>query len=104
MATVCHVVVALIVVGVLIWAGSSLLLDAWWGRHRVDLADRLMPFQAARRGPTLARSTELSGRARQLGWISMTDAATRLRLSRSGFVGLAQREGIYITERSGGAA
>jgi hypothetical protein len=34
-------------------------------------------------------------------WISLTDAAIRLRLSRSGFVGLAQREGITITERSG---
>jgi hypothetical protein len=45
MATVCHVVVAaLIAVGVLLWAGATLLLDAWWGRQRVDLAERLMPF------------------------------------------------------------
>jgi hypothetical protein len=45
MGTVCHVVVALIVVGVLVWAGSTLLLDVWWGRRRVDLVDRLMPYQ-----------------------------------------------------------
>jgi hypothetical protein len=46
MATVCHVVVALLVVGVFVSGGSSLLLDAWWDRQPVDLADRLMPFQA----------------------------------------------------------
>jgi hypothetical protein len=46
MATVCGVlVVGLIVVGVLVWGGSTLLLDAWWGRQRVDLVDRLMPYQ-----------------------------------------------------------
>jgi hypothetical protein len=37
---------ALIVVGVRVWGGSTLLLDAWWGRRPVELADLLMPFQA----------------------------------------------------------
>jgi hypothetical protein len=39
------VVGALIVVGVLVWAGSTLLLDAWWKRQSTDLADRLIPYQ-----------------------------------------------------------
>jgi hypothetical protein len=39
-------VAALIVVGLLTWAGSTLLLDAWWRRgRRSDLAERLRPFQ-----------------------------------------------------------
>jgi hypothetical protein len=45
MTTVCRVVVALIVVGLLVWGGSTLLLDAWWKRQPTDLADRLMPYQ-----------------------------------------------------------
>jgi hypothetical protein len=45
MATVCHVVVALVMVGVLVWGGATLLLDAWWRRwDRPDLADRPMPY------------------------------------------------------------
>jgi hypothetical protein len=50
----------------------------------------------------LARRTELSGRAPGRVWISLTDTATRLRFSRSGFLGLVQREGIAITQRHGG--
>jgi hypothetical protein len=38
--------VALIVVGFVVWAGSTLLLDAWWKRQTTDLADRLMPYQS----------------------------------------------------------
>jgi hypothetical protein len=34
-------------------------------------------------------------------WIRLTDAATQLGLSRSGFLGLAEREGVVITERYG---
>jgi hypothetical protein len=34
-------------------------------------------------------------------WIRLTDAAARLGLSGSGFLGLAERQGIAITERSG---
>jgi hypothetical protein len=46
MATVCGVLlVALIVVRVLVWGGSTLLLDAWWKRQPTDLVDRLMPYQ-----------------------------------------------------------
>jgi hypothetical protein len=34
-----------VAVGVLTWAGSTLLLDAWWRRRqRPDLAERLLPF------------------------------------------------------------
>jgi hypothetical protein len=44
--------VVLIVAGVLLWAGASLLIDAWLRRHlRPDLADRLIPFQTP---PSLA--------------------------------------------------
>jgi hypothetical protein len=49
----------------------------------------------------LVGSTELSGRASGQVWIRLTDAAARLGLSRSGFVGLAEREGIAITHRGG---
>jgi hypothetical protein len=49
----------------------------------------------------LARRSELSRRPPGLAWISLTEAAIRPRLSRSGFLGLAQREGIAITERYG---
>jgi hypothetical protein len=45
MATACHAVGTLIVVGVLVWAGSTLLVDAWWKRQPTDLADRLIPYQ-----------------------------------------------------------
>jgi hypothetical protein len=39
-------VAAVIAVGLLTWAGSTLLLDAWWRRQkRPDLAERLRPFQ-----------------------------------------------------------
>jgi hypothetical protein len=38
-------VVALIVAGLLVWGGATLLRDAWWGRQRVDLVDQLMPYQ-----------------------------------------------------------
>jgi hypothetical protein len=38
-------VAALIVAGILIWAGSTLLFDAWWKRQPTDLVDRLMPYQ-----------------------------------------------------------
>jgi hypothetical protein len=39
-------VLLVVVVGLLVWAGTTLLLEAWW-RHqrRPDLADRLRPFQ-----------------------------------------------------------
>jgi hypothetical protein len=40
------VVVAFIVVGLLVWGGSTLLLDAWWKRQPTDLTDRLMPYQS----------------------------------------------------------
>ena len=37
-------VILILVVGVLIWAGARLLLNAWWGRwKRADLSDRLPP-------------------------------------------------------------
>jgi hypothetical protein len=49
----------------------------------------------------LAGSTELSGRASGRVWVRLTDAATQLGMSRSGFVRLAQREGISITQRYG---
>jgi hypothetical protein len=39
-------VVALIVVGVLVWGGSTVLLDAWWKREPTDLVDRLLPYQS----------------------------------------------------------
>jgi hypothetical protein len=38
-------VAALIVVGILIWIGATLLLDPWWKRRPEDLVDRLMPCQ-----------------------------------------------------------
>jgi hypothetical protein len=35
-------------VGLLTWAGSTLLLEDWWRRRRrLDLAERLPPFQPA---------------------------------------------------------
>jgi hypothetical protein len=37
------VVLALIVVGVLVWIGATLLLDAWWKREPTNLVDRLLP-------------------------------------------------------------
>jgi hypothetical protein len=36
---------ALILVGVLVWGGSPLLLDAWWKRRPTVLVDRLMLYQ-----------------------------------------------------------
>jgi hypothetical protein len=37
-------VILILVVGVLIWAGARLLLNAWWDRwKRADLTDRLPP-------------------------------------------------------------
>jgi hypothetical protein len=37
---------AFIEVGLLVWGGSTLLVDAWWRRwDRPDLAERLLPFQ-----------------------------------------------------------
>jgi hypothetical protein len=87
-------VAAFIMVGVLARAGAALLLDAWWGRRRVDLADRLLPYRngfGGRRGPTLAPSSELSGRAPGQVWINLSDAAGRLGLSHGGFVSLGAR-------------
>jgi hypothetical protein len=41
-------VTAVVAFGLLTWAGSTLLLDAWWRRgSRPDLAERLRPFQPA---------------------------------------------------------
>jgi hypothetical protein len=38
--------VAILAVGLLTWAGATLLLDAWCRRWRgPDLADRLRPYQ-----------------------------------------------------------
>jgi hypothetical protein len=46
-AWVCDgVVVWLIIVGVLVWIGATLLLDAWWEPQPTDLVERLMPFEA----------------------------------------------------------
>jgi hypothetical protein len=46
MATVGDVLVAaLIVAGVFIWEGSTLLLDVWWKRQPTYLVGRLMPYQ-----------------------------------------------------------
>jgi hypothetical protein len=39
-------VVALIVVGLLVWGGSTLLLDAWCKRQPSDLTERLVPYQS----------------------------------------------------------
>jgi hypothetical protein len=40
------VVALLLVVGMLVWAGATLLIDAWLGRDpRIDLAQRLDPHQ-----------------------------------------------------------
>jgi hypothetical protein len=49
----------------------------------------------------LVGSTELSGGASRPVWIRLTHAANQLGLSRSSFLGLAEREGIAITERYG---
>jgi hypothetical protein len=49
----------------------------------------------------LVGSTELSGDASGPVWIRLTHAANQLGLSRSSFLGLAEREGIVITERYG---
>jgi hypothetical protein len=39
-------VALLIVVGLLVWAGVTLMIDGWLRRpRRPDLADRLRPFQ-----------------------------------------------------------
>ena len=39
-------VVALVAVGLLTWAGATLLLDAWWRCwQRPDLAEMLRPFR-----------------------------------------------------------
>jgi hypothetical protein len=43
----------------------------------------------------------VSGRASGPAWITLTDAATRLGMSRTSFVRLAEREGIPITQRYG---
>jgi hypothetical protein len=41
-------VAAVIAVGLLVWAGTTLILDAWWLRpRRPDLAERQRPFQPA---------------------------------------------------------
>jgi hypothetical protein len=40
------VIVAVIFVGLLVWAGTTLILDGWMRRpRRPDLAERLRPFQ-----------------------------------------------------------
>jgi hypothetical protein len=39
------VIVLIAVVGVLAWAGSALLIDAWMRSRRLPLAERLAPFQ-----------------------------------------------------------
>jgi hypothetical protein len=105
MATVCGVLLAvLIVVGVLGWGGSTLLLDAWWKRQPTDLSDRLMPFQpnlVADEAQRWLDRQQLSGRAPGRVWIRLTDAAAQLGMSRSGFLGLVEREGIAITQQSG---
>jgi hypothetical protein len=96
--------VALIVAGALLWGGATLLLNAWWGRRRVDLggpADAVPDRFGRRQGPTLARQTELSGHPPGRVWISLIDAAAPLGLSCSGFVGLVEREGIAVTQRNG---
>jgi hypothetical protein len=47
-------VAILVVTGLLIWAGVTLLIDAWHWRHlRPDLVDRLAPYQ-----PTVADDAE----------------------------------------------
>jgi hypothetical protein len=34
--------------GVMVWIGTTLILDAWWRRkRRPDLAERLRPFRPA---------------------------------------------------------
>jgi hypothetical protein len=30
---------------ILVWTGVTLVLDAWWSRRPVYLADRLLPYQ-----------------------------------------------------------
>lgn len=50
-------VILLIVVGLLVWAGSALLIDAWSRSRRPDLAERLLPYQslfACREGRAVA--------------------------------------------------
>jgi hypothetical protein len=39
------VILLILVVGLLMWTGTTLLLDAWWRWKRPDLADRLRPFR-----------------------------------------------------------
>jgi hypothetical protein len=37
-----------LVAGILVWIGTTLILDSWWRRERRrDLAERLRPFQPA---------------------------------------------------------
>ena len=39
-------IILLVVVGMLVWAGVTLIIDGWiHRRHRPDLAERLRPFQ-----------------------------------------------------------
>jgi hypothetical protein len=45
---------AVIVFGILLWAGTALLIDAWHCRRpSIDLAERLRPFQ-----PSVAEEVE----------------------------------------------
>jgi hypothetical protein len=36
---------ALVVAGLLVWAGAALIIDSFTGRRRPDLAERLQPYQ-----------------------------------------------------------
>ena len=36
---------AVVAVGLLVWAGATLLIDAAWRQRRPDLTDRLRPYQ-----------------------------------------------------------
>ena len=52
-------VTLLIVVGLLVWAGSALLIDAWLRTRQPDFSERLLPYQP----PSLGEEAErwLSG-------------------------------------------
>jgi hypothetical protein len=39
-------IVVLIVAGLMVWFGAALLIDAWQG-SRLDLAERLAPYQVS---------------------------------------------------------
>jgi hypothetical protein len=98
-------VAAVITVGLLVWAGTTLIFDGWMRRsRRPDLAERrrpLRPVDLADQARDWLDKTNLTVPSAEPEWVTVAEAARRLGMSAAWLKSFAKSEQITVVPRGG---